>query len=206
MYTVFLAGGMASGKSTVARMLEEKGAYRIDLDCVSRDVLVSGSECMEEIVRTFGDDVVDKKTGQLDRHQLAMRAFATPTAAKKLEAIEMPYIIRTLKEILVEVSLKEDGPAVCVVEVPLLDRIESLLTLADEVVAVVSPYELRKKRAQMRGVSSKDFEQRVAGQPSDEYLCSKAATVIENSEDEDLLATYVNAWWDALMTKLDMRH
>ena len=58
----------------------------------------------------------------------------------------------------------------------------------------------------MRGVSSKDFEQRVAGQPSDEYLCSKAATVIENSEDEDLLATYVNAWWDALMTKLDMRH
>lgn len=206
MYTVFLAGGMASGKSTVARMLEEKGAYRIDLDCISRDVLAPGSECVQEIVRAFGEDVVDKKTGRLNRHQLAMQAFATPTAVKKLEAIEMPYIIRTLKDTLVEVSLKEDAPAVCVVEVPLLDRIESLLTLADEVVAVVSPYELRKKRAQMRGVSSKDFEQRVAGQPSDEYLRSKAATVIENSEDEDLLATYVNAWWDALMTKLDMRH
>ena len=206
MYTVFLAGGMASGKSTVARMLEEKGAYRIDLDCISRDVLAPGSGCVQEIVRAFGEDVVDQKTGRLNRHQLAMRVFATPTAAKKLEAIEMPYIIRTLKETLVEVSLKEDAPAVCVVEVPLLDRIESLLTLADEVVAVVSSYELRKKRAQMRGVSSKDFEQRVAGQPSDEYLRSKAATVIDNSEDEDLLATYVNAWWDALMTKLDMRH
>ena len=206
MYTVFLAGGMASGKSTVARMLEEKGAYRIDLDCISRDVLAPGSGCVQEIFRAFGEDVVDQKTGRLNRHQLAMRAFATSTAAKKLEAIEMPYIIRTLKETLVEVNLKEDAPAVCVVEVPLLDRIESLLTLADEVVAVVSPYELRKKRAQLRGVSSKDFEQRVAGQPSDEYLRSKAATVIENSEDEDLLATYVNAWWDALMTKLDMRH
>ena len=206
MYTVFLAGGMASGKSTVARMLEEKGAYRIDLDCISRDVLAPGSGCVQEIVRAFGEDVVDQKTGRLNRHQLAMRAFATPTAAKKLEAIEMPYIIRTLKDTLVEVSLKEDAPAVCVVEVPLLDRIESLLTLADEVVAVVSPYELRKKRAQMRGVSSKDFEQRVAGQPSDEYLRSKAATVIDNSEDEDLLATYVNAWWDTLMTKLDMHH
>ena len=206
MYTVFLAGGMASGKSTVARMLEEKGAYRIDLDCISREVLVPGSGCMEEIVRTFGDDVVDKKTGQLDRHQLAMRAFATPTAAKKLEAIEMPYITGALKETLVEMSLKEDAPVVCVVEVPLLDRIESLLPLADEVVVVVSPYELRKKRAQIRGVSSEDFEQRVSGQPSDEYLRSKAATVIDNSKDEDLLATYVNAWWDELMVKLDMRY
>ena len=159
MYTVFLAGGMASGKSTVARMLEEKGAYRIDLDCISRDVLAPGSGCVQEIVRAFGEDVVDQKTGRLNRHQLAMRAFATPTTAKKLEAIEMPYIIRTLKETLVEVSLKEDAPAVCVVEVPLLDRIESLLMLADEVVAVVSPYELRKKRAQLRGVSLKDFEQ-----------------------------------------------
>ena len=190
MYTVFLAGGMASGKSTVARMLEEKGAYRIDLDCISRDVLAPGSGCVQEIVRAFGEDVVDQKTGRLNRYQLAMRAFATPTAAKKLEAIEMPYIIRTLKETLFEVSLKEDAPAVCVVEV----------------VAVVSPYELRKKRAQLRGVSLKDFEQRVAGQPSDEYLRSKAATVIDNSKDEDLLTTYVNAWWDALMTKLDMRH
>ena len=51
MYTVFLAGGMASGKSTVARMLEEKGAYRIDLDCISRDVLAPGSGCVQEIVR-----------------------------------------------------------------------------------------------------------------------------------------------------------
>ena len=78
----------------------------------------------------------------------------------------------------------------------------------EELLGQVQPFEEERiPTIKERYLSSlKDFEQRVAGQPSDEYLRSKAATVIDNSKDEDLLATYVNAWWDALMTKLDMRH
>ena len=71
MYTVFLAGGTASGKSTVARELERLGAWRIDLDELSRAVLAPGEPCVAEVCAAFGDDLVDPGTGALDRALLA---------------------------------------------------------------------------------------------------------------------------------------
>ena len=62
MRTVFLTGGIASGKSTVARELERLGAWRIDLDELSRRVLEPGSPCLGEVTRAFGDDLVDPRT------------------------------------------------------------------------------------------------------------------------------------------------
>ena len=58
LYTVFLAGGIASGKSSVARELERRGAWRIDLDQVSRAVLEPGNDCLPEIADAFGDDLL----------------------------------------------------------------------------------------------------------------------------------------------------
>ena len=71
MYIVFLAGGIASGKSTVARELERLGAWRIDLDRISRDVLEPGGECTLAIADAFGQDVLDPITGALRRGLLA---------------------------------------------------------------------------------------------------------------------------------------
>ena len=76
MYTVFLAGGTASGKSSAARELERLGAWRIDLDELSRAVLAPGEPCVAEVCAAFGDDLVDPQTGELDRALLARRAFA----------------------------------------------------------------------------------------------------------------------------------
>lgn len=92
MHTVFLAGGTASGKSTAARELERLGAWRIDLDELSRAVLAPGSECLSEVCDAFGDDVVDAGTGVLDRALLARRAFADAESAELLERIELPHI------------------------------------------------------------------------------------------------------------------
>lgn len=94
MHTTFLAGGIASGKSTVARMLHERGAWLCDLDQVSRDVLESGGPVLAQIASEFGDDLIDPETGELDRLGLAVRAFASPEATERLEAIEMPAIPR----------------------------------------------------------------------------------------------------------------
>ena len=100
MYTVFLAGGIASGKSSVARALERRGAWRIDLDQVSRAVLEPGSECVAEVAEEFGEDLVDAQTGALDRGGLARRAFADADSTARLEAIELPYIRRMLVRML----------------------------------------------------------------------------------------------------------
>lgn len=192
MRTVFLAGGIASGKSTVAAELERLGAMRIDLDEVSRLVLAPGEPCLAEACAVFGDDLVDAETGELNRALLAERAFSSPEAAARLEALELPHITRELRRRLAEVP-SETG--VVVVEVPLLDRAEALIPLVDEVMVVTCPLELRRERAHARGMDPADFDARAALQPSDDYLRSHADTLIPNAEDERSLLEAVDAWW-----------
>ena len=197
MYTVFLAGGTASGKSTVARELERLGAWRIDLDELSRAVLAPGEPCVAEVCAAFGDDLVDPETGMLDRALLARRAFADEPSAELLEKIELPHIRSMLVRMLTSGICGQREPACCVVEVPLLDRVESMVDLADEVVVVACPLDMRRERARGRGMDVGDFDRRVARQPSDEYLRSRATTVIDNTGDEKDLLARVRAWWDA---------
>lgn len=203
MYTVFLAGGIASGKSTVASELARLGARRIDLDALSRAVLEPSSPCTKEVAAAFGEDLLDAASGELDRSLLAKRAFADEASGKRLEAIELPYIRDALVASLAELKEQgvgggaDDGRPICIVEVPLLDRMESMLDLADEVLVVICPLELRRKRAQARGMDAADFDRRVALQPTDDYLRAHATTVIENDGTREELLASVRAWWDA---------
>ena len=199
MHTTFLAGGIASGKSTVARMLHERGAWLCDLDQVSRDVLESGGPVLAQIASEFGDDLIDPETGELDRLGLAVRAFASPEATERLEAIEMPAIRERMSQILTNTCCAATEPALTVVEVPLLDRVEDLLPLADDVLVVTAPLELRRARAVGRGMDAEDFDARVARQARDEYLRAHATHVIENTADVEALERAVEAWWQAVL-------
>ena len=196
MYVVFLAGGIASGKSSVARELERRGAWRIDLDQLSRTVLDPGSACLAEVCEAFGDDLVDPRTGALDRGLLASRAFATAAEAKRLEAIELPYIKELLVHALEGGACAATSPSVCLVEVPLLDRMESLFSLADEIVCVACPVEVRRVRAVLRGMDTADFDARAANQPTDEYLAAHADTLLDNSGSPSALMVALATWWD----------
>ena len=198
MYVVYLAGGIASGKSLVARRLEGLGAWRIDLDQVSREVLAPGEPCLAEIARAFGDDLVDPDTGALDRAALAARAFADEESTALLESIEHPYIAARLEALLTGTAAEcpDPLPAVCVVEIPLLDRVERLIPLADEVVAIVAPLETRLGRAVGRGMARADAERRALSQPSDDYLRAHADLVLDNGGTEAELVSAVDAWWD----------
>ncbi len=195
MYVVFLAGGMASGKSAVAGLLVAHGALRIDLDQLSRDVLVPGEPCLAEVTAAFGADLVDPVTGVLDRRLLARRAFATPERAALLESLELPHIRRRLRELLDAARKREVPPSCVVVEVPLLDRVRDLLGLADEVLAVSCPEQVRLERAVSRGMGREDALARMALQPTDEYLASHCDAELANDGDEAALAEKVAAWW-----------
>ncbi|WP_293845521.1 dephospho-CoA kinase [uncultured Parolsenella sp.] len=194
-HTTFLAGGIASGKSTVARLLHDRGAWLCDLDQVSREVLEAGSPVLDAIAAVFGDDLIDGDTGELNRGELAARAFATPEDTARLEVIEMPAIRERLAAILTSSSCSGAEPKLTIVEVPLLDRVEDLLPLADDVLVVTAPLALRRERAIGRGMTAEDFDARAARQPSDEYLRAHATHVIENDGDAVALESAVNAWW-----------
>ena len=178
MNVLFIAGGIASGKSFIARELERLGAVRIDLDELSRSVLAPGHPCLSEVARAFGEDLLDAD-GALDRALLAERAFSSEEATQRLEAIEHPFIKAELMERLA--AAKEAGAKVCVVEVPLLDRMEELLSVADAIVAVTCPIEQRLERAIARGTDEQSFYARMAQQPSDEYLEAAADIIFDNS-------------------------
>ena len=198
MYTVFLAAGIASGKSSVARRLVERGAWRCDLDAISREVLEPGSPVLGDVAEAFGEDLVDPATGELDRAGLARRAFATREDAARLEAIELPAIADRLADALARAQegCCGESPRVAVVEVPLLDRMGEKIDLADEVLAVSCPVDVRRQRAIGRGMTVDDFDARVANQPSDGYLATLANTVLDIASDEAALLAVVDALWD----------
>ncbi len=195
MYKLFLAGGIASGKSTVARTMQRLGAWRYDLDRVSREVLAAGSPVVAEVAEAFGADLVDPRTGELNRHLLAERAFRSEEATHLLEQIETPAIRDVLVRTLAADECTDGVRRVCVVEVPLLDRVTDLIPLVDEVVCVVAPLELRRERAIGRGMDVLDFEARRAKQPTDEFLLAHAYTVFHNDGTEGELVSQVEAWW-----------
>lgn len=193
MYTVLLAGGIASGKSTVSRELVRLGATNIDLDQVSRKVLEPGMPAVAAVARAFGQDLVDPESGRLRRQLLAQRAFSSREEAARLERIEIPAITEELDR---ELAASEaEGAKVCVVEVPLLDRVEGIARRADEVLCVVCPLSVRRERAVGRGMSVEDFDARVANQTSDEYLREHATTLFDNAGSTQGLLRQVDAWW-----------
>ena len=198
MRCAFLAGGIASGKSTVSRLLREKGAWVVDLDQVSRDVLQPGSPLLDELSAEFGDDIVDGQTGELNRGLLAKRAFASAEATDRLEQIELPAIRERLAQVLTTSCCATTAPALTVVEVPLLDRVEDMFSLADDILVVVAPMDLRRERAVGRGMTSEDFDVRVSKQPSEDYLRAHATHVFDNSGNEEALRKQVDLWWDAI--------
>lgn len=199
MRCAFLAGGIASGKSTVSRLLREKGAWVVDLDQVSRDVLQPGSPLLDELSAEFGDDIVDGQTGELNRGLLAKRAFASAEATERLEQIELPAIRERLAQVLTTSCCATTAPALTVVEVPLLDRVEDMFSLADDILVVVAPMDLRRERAVGRGMTADDFDVRVSKQPSEDYLRAHATHVFDNSGNEEALRKQVDLWWSRVV-------
>src|SRR5690349_14282429 len=88
---VGLTGGIASGKSTVARFFAEEGVPVVDADQVARDVVAKGTDGLRDVVAAFGEGVLTED-GSLDRKKLASVVFADEGARKKLESITHPRI------------------------------------------------------------------------------------------------------------------
>lgn len=194
MYVAVIAGGIASGKSNFARELERLGARRIDLDALSREVLDSDADLVREIAQAFGADVVDARTGAIRRLLLAERAFGSAEGASRLEALELPAIMRSLEARLAD-ARDCAGLRCAVVEVPLLDRVEDPHAFADEVVAVIAPAELRLGRAVGRGMDARDAQARMGNQPTDDWLAAHADLVVKNDGSAEELLEAARAWW-----------
>jgi dephospho-CoA kinase len=173
---VVVTGGIGSGKSEVTRLFDELGAVVVDADVLAREVVARGTPGLEEIVRTFGADLVGPD-GELDRPAMGRRVFADPTARTQLEAIIHPRVRQRAGEI--ERDVAED--AVVVHDIPLLVE-TGQADRFDAVVVVDVPEELQLERLRAgREMTEEDARARIRAQASREQRKAVADYVIDNT-------------------------
>lgn len=184
MYTVFVIGNIASGKSAACRHLKKRGGRYIDLDDLVKSLYEPESQLVLDVAEAFGSDVL-LEDGTINRKVLAARAFADDESTQKLNNLVHPYALEQLGRLLVPpycCTVSDNMPPFTVVEVSVPKNAQDAFPLADDIVAITVPFELRRERALGRGMSEDDFEARASKQPSEEELCAMASVVIDNSE------------------------
>lgn len=227
MLRVGLTGGLGSGKSTVAARLRELGAEVVEADNLGRALMEPGQAVYAEIVRVFGQEVVDSG-GQLNRAKLAELAFKGGRL-DALNAIVHPAVIAAQKEWMNQVFAR-DPAAIAVVESALVFEVErdarargeSDGVLADwrrrfdRVIVVTAPDEMKIARYAARVSAAKeasareglaleartaaeaDARARLARQIPDAEKAARADYVLENTGDVEALRAKVDALWARL--------
>lgn len=192
MKLVGLTGGIASGKSTVGKMLRDAGIDVIDADVLARDAVTPGSAGLAAIHERFGDAVLSSD-GSLNRPILGALVFVDDGARRDLNAIVHPEVARLAAERLS--ALREAGVDVAVYEVPLLFE-NGLDAVMDTTILVACPEEVQLTRVMARdGLSEVAARARVAAQMPLAEKRRRVGFVIENDSDIRRLAQQVRTTW-----------
>ncbi len=181
---VGLTGPMGSGKSAVASIFLENGYALIDADKVAREVVEKGSPVLEELSKTFGDDVINFD-GTLNRKLLGQKAFRSADGTKRLNAITHPAIVSLVERRIEEYS--NGGYEKIVYDAPLLFE-SGTDKLCDKIVSVIASKELRIARVKNRdNMTENDIESRMNAQHDDSFYIEKSDFVIKNDSDLETL-------------------
>ncbi|EJW14556.1 dephospho-CoA kinase [Paenibacillus alvei] len=188
-----LTGGIASGKSTVSRLLVERGALLVDADKIAREVVLPGSPVLEQIAMHFGSDML-LEDGSLNRKRLGELVFASETSRKQLESITHPAIRQEIQRQTRQYE-QEHPERLVVVDIPLLYE-SGLAELFDSIVVVYVPRSVQLQRLMERdGWNEKEAEQRLNAQWSMEKKRDLADIVIDNSGSLQDTIMQVDRFW-----------
>jgi dephospho-CoA kinase len=175
-----LTGGIASGKSAVARLLRARGAVVIDADALAREVVEPGQPALGELVDRFGPAILGDD-GRLDRKRLGAMVFTDPEARKAVNAITHPRIAtRSAEEV---AAAGKRGAGVVFYEAALLVENGTHRAMDGLIVVAASPAVQELRLVERDGIGVEEARRRIASQlPTDDKR--RAATwVIENDGD-----------------------
>jgi dephospho-CoA kinase len=197
MLLVGLTGGIGSGKSTVSRMLAERGAVVVDADGLARRAVEPGTPGLQKVVEAFGPDVL-KADGSLDREAVAARVFADEDARRLLESVTHPEVFRLYHD---ELDRYRDTDEIVVFDAPLI--VEAGAADGFDVLIVVSaPVEEQVRRLVAdRGMAEDAARARIAAQYPLEKKEALADVVIRNDGSVEDLEPQVERLWADLQVR-----
>lgn len=196
MPLIALTGGIASGKSTIARRLESLGAVVVDADQIVRDVQAPGAPVLGEIATAFGGHLIDGE-GALDRAALGAIVFSDPEALARLNGIVHPAVRRESQRRF-EAAFAANPHAIVVYDVPLLveARVDDHW---DAIVVAHAPAEVRLRRLiELRGMPPQEAQNRIDAQVPDEKRLAIADVVIDTAGSLAQTEQQVDALWRRL--------
>ena len=189
-----LTGGIASGKSTIARRLAEHGAVHIDADQLAREAVEPGTQALDSIVERFGTQVLTAD-GRLDRAALGAIVFSDPGALQSLNAIVHPAV-RELGLRRIESAGHADARAIVVYDIPLLVESRNDYPFDLIVVADASPATRLARLTGTRGMASDEARRRIGAQASDAERLAVADVVIDTDGSLEGTLTQADRLWE----------
>ena len=195
MLLIGLTGNIASGKSTVARLLAARGATIIDADVLARQAVEVGTPAYDKILRRWGRDVL-APDGMLDRAALRERVFADQDELEELNQIVHPEVTRMRDEMVAEARDRGDRIVVC--DIPLLFE-NDLAGSFDRILLVDAPRPMRLERlVRERGLHEAEAMKMIAAQMPAELKRARADYVVDNTGAVDDLEARVDEVWHGL--------
>lgn len=192
-HVIGLTGNIATGKSTVVRLLQELGAEALDGDAIAHQLMGPGSPLADEIRAAFGAQAINSD-GSINRPELGKVVFSDPAMLQRLEEIVWPPVLAKKRD-----AINEPGPDVLILDAIKLFE-SGMAEDCDEVWVVTSPRESQIERIIARNnVDRTEAERRIDAQPPQEEKVAKADLVIDNSTSFDELKQQVQRAWERLI-------
>lgn len=196
-----LTGGIATGKSTAAEYLKEKGAKIIDADQISHKISKKGKRGWQLVVDEFGEDIL-REDGEFDREKLGEIVFSDPKKRKKLESLLHPLIIYEMKE---QAHYYLENDEIVVFMAPLLYE-AGLARFCDQVWVISSSKEKQVKRLKERNnLNKKEALKRINSQMNLLEKKNKADIIIENNSTIEALKSKLDFHWEKILKGVDTK-
>jgi len=199
MLLIGLTGGIASGKSTVARQLVAFGAVHVDADALAREVVEPGTRSLDHIRETFGADVIDEH-GRLDRVALGAIVFSDPARLAQLNAITHPAVW-ALAQQQIAGAQAADPLAVVIYDVPLLVEASANRPIRFDLIVVTQASVATRldRLVGLRGMTSEEAGRRIGAQADDTARLAIADVVIDTEGSLESTREQVDALWSRII-------
>jgi len=203
MKIVGLTGGIACGKSTVARMLRDLGVPVVDADRLAAEILDPGEEAFNDVVAVFGKGILTQE-GEIDRERLGQAVFGDETLRRRLEQITHPRIaIRARKAFEI---IESRGVEVAVYEAALLIETGMYKMLAANIVVSVPPVVQIERLMTRDGLSEEGARARLRAQIPIHEKMALADYVIDNSGDTEATRNQVVEIWGKITSRFMVKN